>query len=66
MTTRQKTIVGLIAATFGIAAWDIYAASKGEENTISDVLHDAGKKSQFIPFLAGCICAHIFFGAEAK
>lgn len=59
---RKRTILVMGAAITALIAWDVYAESKGEENTISDILHNAGKKTMAIPFLAGCLMGHFFLG----
>jgi uncharacterized membrane protein YhdT len=63
---RHATMWVIGAAVVGLIGWDVYAESKGEEDTISDILHDAGKKCMAIPFAFGCLMGHFFLGVNDR
>lgn len=63
----RRFTVGFILGTLAtVAIWDTFAAFHSESDTISDVLHNAGKKSQFVPFAFGALMGHLFFGVGSS
>ncbi|MEK7093283.1 MAG: hypothetical protein AAB927_02255 [Patescibacteria group bacterium] len=61
--TRQATawIIGVIA--LGLIGWDIYAAffTRGDGDTISEVVLGMAKTRPVVPFLIGVVCGHCFW-----
>jgi hypothetical protein len=61
--TRQRTawIIGVIAAV--LIGWDIYAAffTRGDGDTISEVMLALVQKRPVFAFLAGVIAGHLFW-----
>lgn len=61
--TRQRTawVIGVIAAL--LIGWDIYAAffTRGNGDTISEVLLALVQKRPVIAFLFGVVCGHLFW-----
>lgn len=52
----------IVAATFVLVGWDIFAAVKwGYEGTISRDILCAAYQQPVIPFAAGILCGHLFW-----
>jgi len=61
MNTRQKTIIVTLAAAAGLIAWDIYAESQAEQDTISDIIATWAKESPILACAFGVLMGHWFW-----
>lgn len=66
--TRQQTawVIGVIALL--LIAWDVHAAffTKGDGDTISEVLLGVVQKRPVLAFLFGVVCGHLFWPQVAR
>jgi hypothetical protein len=60
--TRKITIAFIVACTFLIIAYDIYAVlAGGIDGTVSAVIFDYSREYPIIPFAFGIMAGHFFF-----
>ena len=61
MTTRQKTILVTLGSAAVLIAWDIYAESQDEKDTISDIFAAWAKESPILACAFGVLMGHWFW-----
>ena len=60
MTLRHFTMLMLIAGVYLTAIYDTYCQSRGEENTITDVVRDSSHLNAILPVACGVLAGHLF------
>ena len=61
---KTRTILG--ALLIAIIAWDIYLAlNDAPMDTISEQIRELSRQYLIIPFAAGVVCGHWFWGKQA-
>ena len=60
MNLRHFTMFLLIAGIYLTAIYDTYCQSRGEENTITDVVRDSAKLNAILPVVGGVLAGHLF------